>query len=250
MKQKAKILFIDVETSPNLSYIWGNYEQNALSVEKQWNIISFSAKWMGGKQVTKCLADYRSKDSQDGHLIADIWKLLDDADIVVAHNGNSFDLRKINARFVFHQLPPPSPYKTVDTLLVARKYFFFTSNHLTDLGEFMGLGKKVETGGFKLWYDCMAGDKTAWKNMKKYNAQDVKLLEKIYYRLRPWMSGHPNLGMYYDEIVCPKCGSDNIQMRGFAITSSKKYHRFQCQECGGWGRTTVSEKTTKPIVNL
>ena len=83
-----------------------------------------------------------------------------------------------------------------------------------------------------------------------HNCQDVKLLEQVYLELRAWDNRHPNLGMYYDEIVCPKCGSDNIQMRGFAITSSKKYHRFQCQECGGWGRTTVSEKTTKPIVNL
>lgn len=249
----AKILLIDIETSPCLSYVWGHYEQNVLAVENYWYIMSFSAKWLDGSQVTKCISDYSTykKSPEDDSLITkDIWKLLDEADIAIAHNGNAFDFKKINTRFLFNNLTPPSPYKTIDTLLIARRIFAFDSNKLDDLGDFLQLGRKADTGGFKLWQDCMSGDLKAWKLMKRYNAQDVKLLEKIYLELRAWDNHHPNLGIHTSEMVCPKCGSDDIQLRGFTMNSTTKYRRFQCNSCHGWGRSPIAEKLeNKPLVN-
>lgn len=236
----TKILFLDIENSPNLGYVWGKYEQDIIAFNKEWYMLSFSYKWLGEKTV-KCfsLPDFSgySKDkTNDKKLVTELWKLLDSADIVVGHNLDRFDLRKTNARFFAHDMLPPSPFKTVDTYKVAKKHFFFNSNKLNDLSK---VGKKVDTGGFGLWLRCMAGDKEAWKLMVKYNKQDIVLTEQLYYELRPWITNHPNLNVLDETIKnCPACGSDKLQRRGFRITRNGKKQAFQCSDCGAWGQGT------------
>lgn len=244
---KPKILILDIETSPNLAYVWGKYEQDVIEYHNEWNILSFSAKWLNGKQVTKGLCDY--KDKTDKSIVSDLHKFLDEADIVVAHNGDQFDIRKIQARFSFYKMLPPSPFKTVDTKKVAKKYFAFNSNSLNDLGQHLGIGKKFKHQGFELWLGCMNGDKKSWDIMKKYNKIDVILLEKIYLHFLPYMTNHPNYGIYKDEEVCPNCGSHHLQSRGFAVTLSGKYRRFQCQDCGKWSRSKQQDEKLTILTN-
>ena len=128
-------------------------------------------KWYGENKI-RCLGlndydDYALDKDNDLDLTKTIHRLIDEADLTIAHNGDRFDTRKVHARFAIHGLNPPSPVRSIDTLKVARKYFAFTSNRLNDLGEVLGLGKKESTGGFQLWLDCMAGDARAWARMKK-----------------------------------------------------------------------------------
>jgi hypothetical protein len=144
---------------------------------------------------------------------------------------------------------PPSPSKVVDTLREARKYFYFTSNRLGNLGEILGVGTKEPTGGFKLWKQCMEGDKKAWKAMIDYCKQDVRLLEQVYLKLRPFINNHPNIGSITGNGVCPKCGSKEITYRGYAITTAGKYRRFQCKDCGGWGKDTKNMIKNKTLRN-
>jgi DNA polymerase elongation subunit (family B) len=241
MNKEKKILLFDIETSPNLSYVWGHYEQNVIEHNKEWHILSFSAKWLGDKSIiTKGLCDYKTykKDKEDDcEITKELWKLFDEAEIIIAHNGDQFDIKKVNARFVYHGLNPPTPYKTVDTKKIAKKYFSFNSNKLTDLGKHFGLGEKVKHSGFEVWTGCMMGDKKSWKEMLKYNKQDVVLLEKIYLKLRSWHTSHPNLEPFdKDRPVCPICGSHHVQKRGTAVTKMNRYTRYQCQECGAWFR--------------
>jgi len=250
---KPKILVFDIETAPNLGYTWGLYEQNVVSFKHEWYVLSFVAKWLGEKKIiTSCLFDFKTrfkKDPTDDYaVIKKLWNLFDEADVVIAHNGDKFDIRKMNARFIYHNLTPPSPYKSIDTLKIARKYFKFNSNKLDDLGKHLGLGEKVKHEGFGLWLKCMNGNKKAWKKMTKYNIQDVLLLEKIYYKFRPWIIGHPNYGTYLrKDFVCPNCGSTHVHKRGTYTTTTRVYQRFKCQECGAWSRSVKSEKElTKP----
>jgi hypothetical protein len=137
---------------------------------------------------------------------------------------------------IFHGLTPPSQYKVIDTLKIARKYFKFDGNRLNDLCKFLGIGKKVETGGFELWKLCMAGDERAWSKMIKYNKMDVILLEKLYLRLLPWISDYPNFNTTpTDPMECPSCGSDKMQRRGFQkLINGRQKPRAQCQNCGKW----------------
>lgn len=233
-----KILLFDIETAPNLGYTWGKYEQTILGdfVQESY-FLSFAYKWLGDKTVkVKALKDYAGYDPlvpDDKALVQDLWELFDQADIIIAHNGDKFDIKKANTRFIFHEMEPPGFYRTVDTLKMARRHFAFSSNRLDDLGKFLKVGKKVATPGISLWFSCMVGDPTAWALMCKYNKQDVALLEQVYYKLRSW-AVHPNLnsitGRGVDE-CCSKCGSSNVIKRGTAFTNVSFYQRWFCKDC-------------------
>jgi len=237
----ARILFIDIETFPLISYTWGVYDQNVIAVKEHQLICGYSAKWLGGEHVTRMLPDTKSL-TDDRQLVKEIWKLFDEADIVCAHNGDRFDIRKINTRFIKHGFNPPSPYRTIDTLKVARKTFGFATNKLDDLCQFLGLGRKIQTTGFDLWQRCMDNDPEAWQTMRVYNSYDVILLEKLYFKLQPWMKTHPSVANKPDD--CPKCGSDKLQSRGTIKTATRTYKRFQCTDCSGWSRAVKSTSST------
>lgn len=237
-KTQPRILFFDLETRPLLCYTWGTFQQDVIKVVNDWGIISISYKFLGDK-TTKVLALpdfplYKKEPDNDCELVKKLHELFDEADVVIGHNGDRFDIRKTNARFIQHGLTPPSPYKTIDTLKIARKYFNFTSNRLGELGEYLGLGKKEETGGFKLWEQCMSGDMKAWSLMKKYNRRDVELLEQVYLKFRPWIK-NVRLSVF-EEGTCPSCMSKKVQRRGYDSSNSLWYQRYRCNECGAWFR--------------
>jgi hypothetical protein len=238
MTEKAKIVFVDIETAPSLGWTWGpKWETSIIEFKTDWYLLSFAYKIAGEKKVyTKCLSDYPSykKDLEnDKALVADLWSVFDSADIIVGHNLDKFDIKKSNARFLTHRFNPPSPYRTVDTLKVARRSFKLDSNKLDDLGHYLGLGRKLPHTGFNLWKKCMDGDLKSWKLMCRYNAQDVVLLEKVYYALRPWATTHANINRGELQ-ACPKCGSKNVQRRGYEYTLLRQKQRYQCLNCHGW----------------
>ncbi len=218
-----------------LYYAWRPWDSHALEVLEYSKIISFSAKWLHEKRViTKALCDY--KRNPDKSLLSDLWDLINEADIIVAHNGKAFDFGRMNSAFAKHDFAPPAPIQKVDTKQVAKREFGFDSNSLEHLAQFLGLGGKMATGGYELWKQCRKGDPAAWAKMKKYNAHDVVLLEKVYLKLLPWMTNHPNLNLYSRGEGCPKCGGpDNkIQSRGPYEARTRLYHRYQCMTCRGW----------------
>jgi RNase_H superfamily len=230
------ILLLDIETAPNLGYVWGKWEQNVIDFKHDWYVLSFAYKWLNEKKIhVKALPDYpgySSRRENDKRLVVDIWKLLDIADVVIAHNGDRFDLRKSNARFISHGLRPPSPYKSVDTLKIARRHFKFDSNRLDDLGSYLGVGRKLPHTGKHLWLGCMNGDKRAWTTMRRYNRQDVALLERVYLKLRPWSSAHPNLNLYTRASACQVCQSPKIARNGRRALRTGYRQQFRCQSCG------------------
>lgn len=240
----VKILYFDIETAPTLGHVWGLYEQNVIAVEKDWYMLCWAAKWSGSREViTAALPDfplYKKDKENDREVVKALWKLLDEADIVIAQNGDGFDIKKANARFIQHGLLPPTPYKTVDTLKVARRYFKFDSNKLNDLGKYLGVGQKIQTGGFTLWKGCLQGDLKAWKKMIRYNVQDVILLEDVYLKLRPWMTTHPNLNLYRHSVYnCPNCGSNQTEKRGLVHTRASSQQRYHCRSCGAWSQGSL-----------
>lgn len=249
----AKILSLDIETAPNLAFVWGMWKQNiGLNQFKQHSyIMSFSAKWLGSDEVL-----YKeNRHGDDRELVEDLLLLLSSADIVIAHNANKFDLPTINARAIELGLKPPSPYKVVDTLTVAKKNFRFLSNKLEHLADKLGCAPKLAHAkfpGFNLWLQCLKQNDEAWKEMKEYNIQDVLTLEEVYLKLRPWIKNHPNIGVIDepDKPVCPKCGSHHIHFRGYTTTNVSKFRKFVCLDCGGWGRSrfNVMDKDKRKVL--
>lgn len=243
----TKILILDIETAPNIAYVWGAWKQNI--GQKMWmekaHIMSFAAKWLNEEKIIY----EENRKSNDKRLVESMFKLLDQADVVVAHNGKSFDLPIILGRGLIHGLRPPSPYHIVDTLTVARREFRFVSNSLANITEELGVTEKdshKKFPGFELWLECLRGNDEAWEEMKMYNIQDVIALEEVYIKMRPYMRHHPNVAHRQrdgNEVYCPKCGSHEIQYRGWYHTKAGlAYRKFCCTSCGGWGRERYSSK--------
>lgn len=237
-KQNNKILIFDIETAPMKAYIWKLWKQNTHidAVIDDWFVICWSAKWLNSDTVLgDCLTPSEAIAQDDKRIVTSLWKLFDQADIIVAHNGNKFDVPKMNSRFVINDLPPTTPYRTVDTCLIARKQFGFSSNKLDALATYFGFNHKLDTD-FSLWQGCLEGDQKSLDYMLKYNKQDVVLLEQVYLKLRPWIKGHPNLNTMSKNpnLVCSNCGDANIQFipRKYYYTQCRKYSLYKCNNCG------------------
>ena len=242
----SRILLLDIETAPNTAYVWGAWKQNISQNqwrEKGW-IMSAALKWLDEDEILYL----ENRSHKDKNIVKKIFSYLDDADIVVAHNAKRFDIPYILGRGVALGLRPPSPFHVVDTLTVARNKFRFVSNSLANLAEELGTTRKREHGkypGFLLWTECLNGNPEAWTVLEEYNRYDVKVLEEIYLKMRPYMTNHPNVSVFSEEgdVACPKCGSHHIRYRGYYKTKAGLvYRKFVCVSCGGWGRHRFSEK--------
>lgn len=241
-----KILFLDIETAPILGYVWQLWDQNVAlnQIHTDWSILSWSAKWLHSKEVLYMDVRNEKSTEDDKRILRAMWKLLDEADIIVTQNGKKFDAKKLNARFIIHGFQPPATYKHIDTLQIAKKHFAFTSNKLEYMADKLLTKKKMtqrKFSGFELWRQCLAGNVAAWDEMKKYNQQDVLVLEELYHKLMPWDGGAINFAHYHqdEERVC-HCGSTSFQRRGYHITQTGKFQRFQCRSCGSWSRDRVN----------
>ena len=240
-KQAPKVLIFDIETAPILGSVWQLFDQNVAlnQIERDWFILSFSAKWLGDAPDKVMYFDQRNaKDIEDdSKLLAKLWDLLDECDIVISQNGIAFDVKKVNARFIINGFQPPSKYRHIDTLRLAKKYFGFTSNKLEYMTNKLCTKYKKLThskfSGFTLWKECLKGNKEAWDSMKEYNMYDVLSLEELYNKLIPWDGETTNFNVYNDSLdhVC-KCGSTDFTKSGFHYTNGAKFQRYKCNNCG------------------
>ena len=236
-----KILILDIETTPMGIWTWSLGKQyvghHAIMKDKNgkmmdWNLLSWSAKWLyDDKVLSDVLAPREARARNDKRIMKSVWKLLNEADVVIAHNGDRFDLRKINARFIANHIKAPLPFKTIDTLKQARKEFAFSSHKQDFITKFLKLEEKLDTD-FQLWIDCMSGNEKALKRMEEYNRTDVVGLEDMYLRLRPYMRSHPNMAVMVDDDCCTVCGSDKLKAsKKFYYTGSSKFRLYNCQSC-------------------
>lgn len=248
----ARTLIYDIETSPIISYNWGIWQQNAIKVVEDWQILTVAWKWLGDKKVQVIgqddFKDYKAGVNNDKSITKLIHELFNEADIIVAHNGDSFDQKKCQARMITHDLPPPSPYKQVDTKKLAKRYGAFTSNRLADLAKQLDVSLKGSAGGFETWTGCLAGDKKAWRKMKQYNKQDIPPLEELYLKFRPWHTAHPAVNVMNESPdACPKCGvAGRMHKSGTRTTKTNTYRRYQCQACGGWSQQRTPDTRQTP----
>lgn len=250
-----RILLIDIETAPILGYVWSLWKQNVglNQIKEEWYILSYCAKWLHEPEIM--YRDVRENPHSDESLMKPLWELLDEADIIIGQNGKAFDMPKIQARLIMAGHMPPRPYKVIDTLIMAKQQFRFTSNKLEWMtGESAGLttlkkNQHSKFPGFTLWAECLKGNPEAWDEMKEYNIPDVTSMEELYLKLRPWYVGHPNLAAYVEstEVLCPKCLSPDIKQHPetpFTFTQTGKYEMYHCNSCGGFSRGRYTRNST------
>lgn len=243
-----KILVWDIETSPMITYTFQLFDQNVRleQVKEDWSILAWSAKWLGDSSHKTVYRDTRLQKNirDDKQIIKDLIKLLNQADIVITHNGNRFDIKKVNARAAINGLSPIRPYKSIDTYKESKKVFSFTSHSLDYMSD--KLNKKYKKlkhasyPGLSLWKAVLNGDMKAWKEMKKYCINDVLATEELFIVISGWIKTQ-NISLYDEDtdLRC-RCGSKKVEHRGFARTDTGKYVQYHCKDCGKWTRGSTN----------
>lgn len=238
-----RVLLLDIETSPNLAYVWSMYKVDNISsiqLVEHSEMLCFAAKWFGLGDTYCYSVHVDGKRS----MIKALRELLNLADIVITYNGNKFDIPVANTEMLMEGLDPPSPYKSLDLYLTIRNTFRFPISKLEYVLKHTGLKQKANSGGFETWIGCMKGDPDAWKDMMQYNITDVDALEELYKFVRGWIPRHPSMAGYTQSHVCPNCGSNQLVKEGFAYTQISKFQQWSCKNCGKWSRSTHRESGT------
>lgn len=227
-----KRLILDIETAPNVAHVWGIFKEN-IPIQRilaSGYVMCWAAKWYRQEEV---MFDSIYRSPAD-HMLERIHALLDEADAVIHYNGKKFDIPTLNKEFVQLKMSPPMPYKQIDLYQIVRSTFKFPSNKLAYVLKALDIGEKVQTEGYELWLRCINGDPEAWEQMEAYNKGDVVPLEKLYDRLMPWITSHPNHALYQDNDrpVCTNCGSSRVVRKGMEYTKTQRYQRYRCNDCG------------------
>lgn len=252
-QKSLKILLLDIETAPMKAYVWKRWKEN-ISLDQtisEWFMLCWSAKWLYSEETMgECLTPDEVANEDDSRIMRKLWTLLDEAVVVVTHNGNKFDLPKINSRLLMNDLPPYKPVFSVDTCKVCKYTFGFSSNKLDALAGYFGFDHKLKTD-FDLWKKCMEGDEESLNYMLEYNKMDVIILEDVYLKLRPYIKGHPNTNLFMAEqgSYCCSCGSKDIEeVEGkYYYTSVGKYKLYRCSHCGSLSRGREAVNRIKDI---
>lgn len=237
---RGKILILDIETAPIQALIWKVWQENASidQIKEDWFILCWSAKWLNDNEVFgERVTGKEALKGNDKRIMKILWDLVDKSDIVVAHNGDNFDIPKIRTRFILNGLPPTSSFRSIDTLKIAQKQFSFSHNKLDYLAKQFGFERKLPTD-FTLWSKCLQGDDKSLQYMLDYNKKDILILEEVYLALRGWTKSHPNMNMYQDQPGCSNCGSLRTKVKGEYVTQTNRYRTHVCLDCGAYSRET------------
>lgn len=249
-----KVLEWDIETSHDVVAAFGLFHKQGIppmNILQDWYIICGAWKWLDKKKVdaVSVLDDkerFEKDHTDDLHVIEILHACLSEADVLVHHFGDRFDIKKFNTRCLYHGLPPVKDLILVDTYKMAKKAFAFTSNRLDYIDRFLG-GKGKRSTPTGLWLRVLKGDPLAIAEMVRYNKQDVVVLDRVYKQLRPYVKTKANYNVL-DNFACPSCGSHHIHSRGTRSTTTRVYRSYQCQDCGSWSSSTISEKDNKAIL--
>jgi len=248
-KKLPRILIFDIETAPGTAHVWGTNKQyvDANAIIERSFMLGWTGKWLFDSIVhSDFVTSEEALARDDSRVTKSIWTMLDQADIVVAHKGDTFDIPWVNTLFLMHGFPPPSPYQSIDTLttLTKQRQFKFMSNKLDYVNRMLGLRRKLSMT-WQDWMDCKDGKEEALRKMEDYGRYDSAILEETYLLLRPWIKSHPNVGLYVDtdKEACAHCGCTDLQWGGSYVTPMNRYSTARCPNCGAMVRSRHSELT-------
>lgn len=246
------ILTLDIERLPGLAAVnfWGlgDYKHRRIHADDvlEWpRTICLAWRWYGRKRV-EFAAEWQA-EGREG-MLRTAWGLFDRADIIVGHNVERFDAKHLVAEWMTLGLTPPAPWKSVDTLKVARARAAFESNTLDALCKRLGEDGKTDRYSVDLAREACAGSLSAQRQIRAYNCGDVVASENLYDRVRPWIPNHPHIGLWTgDEDGCGHCGGE-LKASDWARTAVTAYARYRCENCGAWyRRTDIKARTaTRP----
>lgn len=252
--RSSRILLLDIETLPGEYYAF-DPKVDYLTADKRikdWSISCYAAKWLFEPEIMgESVTPQEAFDRTEASILGGVWKLMDQAHIIVTQNGVNFDMKKLNAKFIKAGYAPPSKYLNADTLLTARSVFGFSYNNLNELARELGIHDEKIKMSFVDWKNCLTNDRPARDSldyMLAYCKKDVApMLEDVYLKMLPWFPNHPNLGIYtnHDADVCPRCESQDLKWGLEYPTPQGLWEGFRCNACGVIGRGKGKEHKIK-----
>lgn len=247
--RQPKILLFDIENSTIKGRFWRTGKQYVSheQIIDDWYVLGYSAKWLFSTEIMSDFVTAKeSVQRDDKRVMQSLYKLINEADILIGHNVKKHDIPMVKTRFLLHGFKPPLPFLVIDTLQIAWKEFAFSSAKLDYLSKMMMSKEKLHTD-YSLWKRCEDGDQEALDYMEEYCRMDTELEESVYIEMRPWMSSHPNLPLIMDakEPACPTCGSFELsEVDDYYYTPQNRYQAIRCNSCGAVSHKKKSEVTT------
>lgn len=258
--REPRILIYDIETSLQLVGVFQLGDNNWIqpsNIVQERHMLSACWMWLDEEKVhsVSLLDDpkrYEKDPHDDYHVVKTIRDVIAEADVIVAHYGDSFDNKYVLTRILAHDLDPIPPVQSIDTKKIAKSRFYFNSNSLEYLAKYLKCKnhKLVHTAS-GLWIKILKGGneaKDALKKMVAYNKGDVLALRDVFLKLRPYIPNYVNRELF-GGTGCPRCGGKKVQSRGTYYAQTRTYRRWQCQSegCRGWFKTLIADKgsTTK-----
>lgn len=242
--KKIRRLFWDIETSPNVAFVWKTgFKLNVghQSIIQERKIICIGYKWEDDKKATVLQWD---ENKDDKKMLEQFLEIANQADELVAHHGDGFDMPWFRTRCLFHGLQPMPDYKLVDTCKWAKSQFYFNSDSLSYIANFLGLGSKLKTG-FDLWKDITLDNcPIAMLKMVTYCAQDVILLQEVWSKLKFFVAPVTHAGVKSGKAkcTCAHCGSTEIIKSKTIVTAAGTVkHQMRCKSCNGY--STINDST-------
>ena len=267
---QPKICYLDIEKSFNISGHFGAWSQNLRQEAKfrESHILSYCYAFNDDEDIkgsiipakelkddfVKCLVEGKVHTTVDELLVLELWALFNNSDVIVAYNGRGFDVKEIQARFLMYGLPPTSPVKVIDPLLIVKDKFRLPFKSLKYVAEFLGVTQKLENSGNDLWKKATMGDEEALQEMLDYNKGDIVTLREVYKKLQGWGNSGTNLALYNvnHDTLCTNCGSDDISsIEGkYTYTAQRKYSLYRCNSCKAVLRSNRKEGNSNSLVRV
>jgi hypothetical protein len=182
-----------------------------------------------------------------GKFLKEVHALMSRADIIVGHNIMNADIPWLEGDLYFPRighkhkpnLPPLPPFKTVDTLRVARQFksgVHFKS--LNALCQILEIPAKTDVYDREAMNRAVAGSVEDQERLTEYCAGDVIATQGLFDALRPYIKNHPTL--YVDGqaslTTCNRCGTETQPTPRRYIANVLSYAMRVCPNCGGYSR--------------
>lgn len=226
------IAFLDIETVPGTAHVWSLRDEYIPTERLIEPSRVCAVGWLFSNNGVCEYVDVWPCRNEKKRLamLEQVHDAIVEADAVVTFNGEKFDIPKLQGEMLLAGFPPLPPVAHIDVYKTTRQMGLMSSR-LDYVARELGLGGKIRAP-FSMWDEYKAGIEAARHAMRRYNLRDVRLLRAVYERVRPFIKDHQYIGERTG--LCPACGSNKLQHRGWRRTRVFRHERLHCQSCGHW----------------
>ena len=179
-----------------------------------------------------------------------VHELMSAADIIVGHNLDNADIPWLEGDLYFPRighkhrpnLPPLPPFKTVDTLKVARRFKSGVAfKSLNALCQILDIPAKTDVYDRDAMDRAVAGSVEDRERLTEYCAGDVIATQGLYDWERPHIKNHPALFVDGQDklTTCNRCGGDTELTPRRYVANVLTYAMHKCVDCGGYSRLSI-----------